>query len=217
MCAVLGPNGGGKTTLLRCLLGLQPYASGELRVLGQLPAAVRAQDVSYVPQQKTLDRSFPAQALEVVLSGLRRRWSWRIGGADVQLALEALRDAGAEKFAQRSISVLSGGELQRVFLARALVRRPQLILLDEPASGVDIAGEADFHQVLEAYRRNSGATVVMVTHDWAGAAHHADKVLVLAQRQLAFGPPHEALSDSVLRDAFGHHGHAHAMGWGQHV
>jgi zinc transport system ATP-binding protein len=217
LCAVLGPNGGGKTTLLRCLLGLVTPSAGEVRVLGSTPTKVDRQrrlsplEISYVPQLKTLDRSFPALAIEVVLSGLRRRWSWRLRGADVDRAQAALEQAGVGGLARRSVSVLSGGELQRVFLARALVRRPQLILLDEPASGIDLAGEADFQHVLDEYRRESGATVLLVTHDWAGALHHADKVLVLARKQLGYGTPKETLTDALMRDVFGHHGHAHAM------
>lgn len=213
LCAVLGPNGGGKTTLLQCILGLLAPARGAVLIDGVPAARADSAQLSYVPQLKTLDRSFPALAAELVLSGVKRRWSWRLGAADLQLARSALALVGAEPLTLRSAGQLSGGELQRVYLARALARRPRLILLDEPASGVDVAGEADFHHVLDDYRRQSGATVLMVTHDWGGSLHHADQVLLLNRRQLAFGSPAEALSDRVLRDAFGHHGHSHGMGW----
>jgi zinc transport system ATP-binding protein len=104
--------------------------------------------------------------------------------------------------------------LQRVYLARALARRPKLLLLDEPAAGVDIAGEADMYHLLDAYRRERGATIVMVTHDWAGALHHASRALLLNRGLLAYGPPQEVLTDANLRLAFGHLGHSHPMGGG---
>ncbi len=166
-----------------------------------------------MPQLKTLDRSFPALSCEVVLSGSLRRWPFDTSRAQHRLAADALAQVGAAHLAHRPFSVLSGGELQRVYLARALVRQPRLVLLDEPAAGIDRPGEEDMHHVLEAYRRASGATVVMVTHDWGAAFHHASRVLILNQRCIAYGPPREALTDANLRLAFGHSGHAHAMSW----
>jgi zinc transport system ATP-binding protein len=105
---------------------------------------------------------------------------------------------------------LSGGQLQRVYLARALVRRPRLLLLDEPATGVDRLGEVDLYRHLEAYQEETGATILMITHDWE-AAHHASHVLVLNRRVIGFGPPERALSEECLRQAFGHLGHEHAL------
>lgn len=211
--AVLGPNGGGKTTLLRAVLGLVSAASGSVALFGQTASALPPLQIGYVPQLKTLDRSFPAQALELVVCGMRRRWSWRALPSERDAALAALRLVGAEHLADKSIAWLSGGELQRVYLARALARRPRLVLLDEPASGIDVFGEADMYHVLEDYRRETGAAVLMVTHDWGAAYHHADLVLLLNRQLVGFGPPATALSDEHMRAAFGHHGHDHAMGW----
>jgi zinc transport system ATP-binding protein len=106
---------------------------------------------------------------------------------------------------------LSGGELQRVYLARSLVREPRLLVLDEPVAGIDAVGEQDMQRVLEVYRHRTRATVLMVTHDWETAYHHATHVLVLSRRQIAFGPPAAALTDEVLRRAFGHIDHPHGM------
>ncbi len=211
-CAILGPNGGGKSSLLKLVLGLLQPSSGSLLVGGGPPGA-SGMGIGYVPQVKTLDRNFPAQALDLVVSGLTRAWPWRISPAQRETAQAALDQAGAGNLAGRQLSVLSGGELQRVYLARALARRPQLILLDEPAAGMDAAGEHDMYHVLESYQRASSATVLMVTHDWGTAFHHASMALVLNRRLLACGPPAEVLSDETLREAFGHSGHSHGMSW----
>lgn len=211
--AVLGPNGAGKSTLLRLLLGLLPPSAGTLRIFGNAPGPAHAASIGYVPQLKTLDRSFPALSCEVVLSGLKRRWPWRLNRVQHAQAVEALMRVGAGQLAHRPFAVLSGGELQRVYLARALARRPRLILLDEPAAGIDLAGTSDMFHLLEEYRRDTGATILMVTHDWGAAYHHATCALLLKQRLLACGPPAEALTDLNLRELFGHAGHAHAMGW----
>lgn len=212
--AVLGPNGAGKSTLLKILLGLETPTEGRVEVLGHSPAKLPPGLVGYVPQLKTVDRSFPALTCEVVASGLLRRWPWRLSRALHEQAEQALGQAGAEHLAHRPFSVLSGGEVQRVYLARALMRKPRLILLDEPAAGIDAAGEDLMYGALEKYRRDSGATIVMVTHDWGAAFHHASCVLLMNKRVVACAPPGEALSDENLRQAFGHGGHAHAMSWG---
>ena len=209
--AVVGPNGGGKTTLIRVMLGLVEAHTGSVHVFGRPPAAVDPALVGYVPQVKGLDRSFPARALDLVLTALRRRWPFRSGQDDRARAREALRRVGAEPLADRSLATLSGGELQRVYLARALVRRPRLVLLDEPATGIDMAGAADLYDVLEADQDERETTIVMVTHDWNAAYHHATRVLLLDGRQVGFGRPEAVLTDAGLRDAFGHIGHAHAM------
>lgn len=208
--AVVGPNGSGKSTLLKVCLGLIQPEIGTVRLHGRAPERVPPEWLGYVPQVKTFDRSFPALAIELVVTGLRRRWPGRLGD-ERRLALDALDRVGVAPLAARPSGRLSGGELQRVYLARALVRRPRLVLLDEPAAGIDVVGEADMYRLLDDYRRDAGATIVMVTHDLEAASHHASHVLVLNGRQIAFGPPAVGLSDDCLRRAFGHLGHAHTM------
>jgi zinc transport system ATP-binding protein len=209
--AVVGPNGGGKTTLIRVLLGLLEPDAGAVRVFGQRPSSVEPALVGYVPQVKHLDRTFPARAVDLVLTALRQRWPFRIGQGDRARARRALRRVGAEALADRALKRLSGGELQRVYLARTLVRTPRLILLDEPATGIDVAGASDLYGVLEADQAERETTIVMVTHDWNAAYHHASHVLLIDGRQVGFGRPAAVLTDAGLRDAFGHTGHAHAM------
>lgn len=209
--AIVGPNGSGKTTLLETIVGLERPTAGRVRVFGKAPRAVAPGVVGYVPQVKTLDRSFPAQAIDVVLSALHQRWPFRLREAGREQALDALSRVGAEPLAARPVGKLSGGELQRIYLARSLIRTPRLVVLDEPTTGVDAVGTLDLYAFLETYQRECDATVLMVTHDWNTAYHHADQVLVLDGTQVSFGPPEQALDEQCLREAFGHVGHAHAM------
>lgn len=214
--AIVGPNGSGKTTLLKTLLGLVEPERGHVRVFGEPPGRSGRQVAGYVPQVKALDRRFPAQAVELVLSGLHRRWSFWPSASDREQALESLRGVGAEHLAERTLGKLSGGELQRVYLARSLIRTPRVVVLDEPATGVDAAGTSDLYSLLDAYQRQRQATVLMVTHDWNAALHHATRVLVMDKTLISYGPPREALNEEHLRRAFGHVGHAHAMLTGGH-
>jgi len=117
----------------------------------------------------------------------------------------------AEDLAERALSRLSGGELQRVYLARSLIRIPRVVILDEPATGIDVVGSTDLYELLDDYQETHQATVLLVTHDWNAAYHHATHVLLLDGRQVGYGPPETALKEECLREAFGHIGHAHAM------
>lgn len=207
--SILGPNGAGKTTFLKIVLGLIKNYSGTITVFGKKPTEVEPALLGYVPQFKTMDRKFPAIAIELVASGLIKKWPWNIRGKSKNLAYEALALVKSEHLAERSLSTLSGGELQRVCLARSIVRNPKLIVLDEPATGIDAIGEADLYNLLEDYQKKSGTTILMITHDWHVAHHHSDYVLLLNRNQIAFASPKEALSENNLRIAFGHIGHHH--------
>jgi len=209
--AIIGPNGAGKSTLLKLVLGLLRPTQGRVFVFGVPAPRAPAEWLGYVPQFKTLDRTFPALAIELVATGLRRRWPFRLTRREREASLEELKRVRAEDLAFRRLSRLSGGELQRVYLARAYVRRPRLLLLDEPATGMDVLGEADMYRMLERYQREQGATILMITHDWEAARHHATHVLVLNRRVIGFGPPERALTDECLRRAFGHEGHPHEL------
>lgn len=209
--AVIGPNGAGKSTFMKAMMGLIPLSGGRARILGVAPGSQGRADVGYIPQIKTLDRNFPALPIELVITGLRGSWPWRLRPGEKEAALEAMRRAGIDHRARIPIGKLSGGELQRVYLARAFVRRPRLILLDEPATGMDRRGEADMYSLLEKYRAIHHATIIMITHDWEAARHHASHVLLLDRQPIGFGSPGEVLSDENMRRAFGHVGHHHSM------
>lgn len=162
--AMIGPNGGGKTTLLKLILGLLTPEKGEIRVMGRRPVRVSHQ-IGYVPQDVNINRRFPITALDVVLMGKLapgRRWS-KDGAGDRRDAMQALDRIDMADFAGRRIGELSGGQRQRVFIARALVTHPRLLLLDEPTASIDSRGQTDFYQLLK--RLNDEISIVVVSHD----------------------------------------------------
>jgi zinc transport system ATP-binding protein len=209
--AIVGPNGAGKTTFLKVLLGLIQPTHGSVKIFDKKPDKIPPHWVGYVPQVKTMDRSFPALSIELILTGLKNRWPWRLPQTDRDLAMEALEKVGASHLAERQIGKLSGGEMQRICLARSIVRKPKIVMLDEPATGIDAIGELDMYRHLEVYQKESGATLLMITHDWHAATHHANQVLLLNRKQVSFGPPNSALNEDNLRLAFGHIGHKHEL------
>lgn len=162
--AMIGPNGGGKTTLLRLMLGLLKPKAGNIRVFGR-SARRASSSVGYVPQNVNINSSFPITALDVVLMGKLdpgKRWT-RQPASDQKEAMAALEDLEMATHAQKRIGELSGGQRQRVFIARALVSRPKLLLLDEPTAGIDTKGQADFYRLLKEL--NDKMTIVVVSHD----------------------------------------------------
>jgi len=209
--AIVGPNGAGKSTFLKVLLGLVLPTTGKVKIFGKPPLRVDPNLIGYVPQFKTMDRSFPALSIELVYTGLTRNWPWRLNKNTREKVFKALEQVGAAHLAMRPIGRLSGGELQRVCLARSIVRQPKLLMLDEPATGIDAIGEEDMYRMLEVYQKQSGATLMMITHDWHAATHHADYVLLLNRKQISFGTPAKALKEDNLRLAYGHIGHEHAL------
>jgi zinc transport system ATP-binding protein len=164
-----------------------------------------------VPQVKTLDRSFPALPIELVSTGLNAKWPGKIKESDKLPVMETLEKVGAGNLAKRPLNKLSGGELQRVYLARALIRNPKILILDEPATGIDWIGENDIHKIIDDYKTEFNATIIMVTHDWESAYHHADHVLMLNRQILCFDSPDKAFTEQCLRQTFGHVGHRHEM------
>ena len=161
---MIGPNGGGKTTLLKLILGLLEPTAGRIRVLGTSPQRARHR-IGYMSQHATLDRAFPVRVLDVVLMGRLgpRRAAGPFDRADVAAARSTLERVGLADFERRPFADLSGGQRQRVLLARALTSGPELLLLDEPASGLDQKVERDFFDLLQELNRTT--TVVLVSHD----------------------------------------------------
>jgi ABC-type Mn2+/Zn2+ transport system ATPase subunit len=192
--AVLGPNGGGKSTLFRALLGELPQRRGTVEVAGR-PA--------YVPQTERARLDFPVSALDVALMGAYGRTPWfrRLGRADRAAAQAALARVGLEERARERFGTLSGGQRQRVLIARALVQDAPVLLLDEPLSGVD-APSATRIEALFAELRAEGRALLVATHD-ARQARAWQRVLCLNHRQVAFGAPAEALTPAVLQATYG--------------
>lgn len=209
--SIVGPNGGGKSTLIKIILGLTKPSEGKVEIYGENVQNVNKSLFGYVPQIKTLDRSFPAKSIELVVSGLYGTWTSKIKDDVKDKALEMLKEVNAEKLAFRQLSTLSGGELQRIYLARSFIRNPKILLMDEPATGIDNAGEKDLNRIIEEFREKEHCTAIMVTHDWEAAFHHSDYVLMLDSRQVCFEKPDKAFCDEFIRSAFGHIGHNHSI------
>jgi ABC-type Mn2+/Zn2+ transport system ATPase subunit len=192
--AVLGPNGGGKTTLLRVLLGELPVLAGSRRVQGR-PA--------YVAQSGRARLDFPVSALDVVLMGAYSRTpAWRrLGRGERVRAHAMLERVGLDAQAGERFGALSGGQRQRVLIARALLQDAELLLLDEPFTGVDRASEAGLLTILDELRAE-GRGLLVSTHD-IDHARRWDRVLCVNGAQVAFGPPADALTTAALQATYG--------------
>jgi ABC-type Mn2+/Zn2+ transport system ATPase subunit len=194
--ATVGPSGSGKTTLLRVILGSVRTASGTVTRANRLR-------VGYVPQVETVDWAFPITVGECVLmarsAGRRAPWSTRSERAEVGALLERLGLGGLER---RHIRALSGGQQQRVFIARALLDSPQLLLMDEPTSGVDVRTRHDVLHLL-AELNAAGLAVVLTTHDLNGIAAHCRTLVCLNRQVIAQGSPGDVLTPDVLERTYG--------------
>jgi len=192
-----GPNGAGKSTLLKTILGLVKPTSGIVRIGGLTPREGRSK-VGYVPQRKSFDRDFPASPLEVVVAALRGRWPLVVRGAERDRAMAALARTGAEKLAHAQMRDLSGGETQRVFLARALVTDPELVILDEPTAGVDVEGRAAIIDLMAEISASETIAAVLVTHNLQAIARCAERVVYLDRRVKAWGLWNELSAERTL-------------------
>jgi zinc transport system ATP-binding protein len=212
--AILGPNGGGKTTLLRIVLGLLQPTRGTVRVLGAEPARARGR-VGYVPQRTQFDPEFPIRVVDVVRTGrLRRERMLRpLGARDREVAARALATVELTDLAERPIGALSGGQLQRVLIARALAIEPELLLLDEPTASLDERIGTGVWELLAELSRS--LTVVVISHDIGAISRHVRSVACLNRRLHAH--PARELTAEMLEATYGcpvdllAHGHPHRV------
>jgi zinc transport system ATP-binding protein len=203
LTAVIGPNGAGKTTLFRAMLGELPH-TGELRfVHAGDHGRTLVPRIGYVPQKLDFDPASPVTVTDLFAAAISRLPVW-LGTlrATRKLALEALARVDVAELADCSLGRLSGGQLQRVLLALALQPLPDLLLLDEPVSGVDQAGTDVFYQMVCRLRHQFDLSVILVSHDLAEVARHADRLIFLNRTVLADGPPAKVLSEPAVRRAF---------------
>ena len=206
MVGIVGPNGGGKSTLINAVLGLVPKEGGEVAILGRTVDRRTRRLVGYVPQREDVNWNFPVSAFDVVMMGrvpsmkLLRRPTAR----DKELVWGALRTVGMEKLADTRIGEFSGGQQQRIFLARALAQEAEVLLLDEPVSGVDAPSQHEIFDLLRGLQE-AGKTVIVTTHDLSCVAERFDLALLLNRRLVAFGRPEEVFTSQLLNETYQSH------------
>jgi ABC-type Mn2+/Zn2+ transport system ATPase subunit len=205
LLAIIGPNGAGKSTLLKTIAGLLPPFAGTVEVLGGPPRR-EARRIAYVPQAELVDWGFPVTVGDVVMMG-------RVpligigrtpGAADREAVEDALETVGMADLTRRQVGELSGGQRRRVFLARAIAAKPDLYLLDEPVTGVDVTTQEDLMRILDAESK-AGRTVVATTHDLGSAAMHYRQVAFINGRVVAFGPSDLVMDSKLLEATYGGH------------
>jgi zinc transport system ATP-binding protein len=184
---LIGPNGGGKTTLLKLIMGFVRPQSGLIEVFGKPPCSALA-EIAYVPQNLRYDRQFPISVLELVLSGRLSRLPWYGAHSqeDYQAAADALEQVGMLSFRDHSFGTLSGGQAQRALIARALVSHPKLLLLDEPTASVDSQAESDIYKILRGLQGKM--TIIMVTHNLKVAIDMVERVLCVQREVISLLP-----------------------------
>ncbi|ATF12037.1 metal ABC transporter ATP-binding protein [Brevibacillus sp. HB1.2] len=202
MVGIIGPNGAGKSTLIKALLDLIPRDKGNVRIFGKETNEFRKK-IAYVPQRSMIDWTFPITVMDTVLIGTypsvglfkfpkKKEKVW---------ALECLRRVGLEDFRDRQIGELSGGQQQRVFLARALAQKPELLLLDEPFVGIDVASEDTIIRILKELQFQD-KTIVVVHHDLSKAYAYFDQLLLMNKELIKFGTVDEVLNREVMSRAY---------------
>ncbi len=179
--AIIGPNGGGKSTLLKLLLGLEKPKQGSVRVFGEAPSK-NLSLVGYVPQNTNVNTDFPIKVIEVVLMGHvgEKTPLFGYGKDETACAMGALAQVGMQDFAQSKIGSLSGGQRQRVMIARALCAHPKILILDEPTSSIDINGQKEIYELLKML--NSSITIIVVSHDISVILEYANKAAHINKR-----------------------------------
>ena len=220
MLAIIGPNGGGKSTLLKILLGVLRGYTGVVRVFGESPERARRRAViAWVPQRTDAEMSFPISARQAVtMTAERAMPGWRSLSREVRRRVdEALARTGAQDYADKAVGALSGGQWQRVMIARALAAQPRVLALDEPLTGIDAAGQSQFGEMLRTLHKSLGLTILLVSHDLraiataarapgassVGGAGGADRVACL-RRTLHFHAAPRGITPQVLADVFQH-------------
>ncbi len=215
--AVIGPNGGGKTTLIRLLLGLEKKSKGSIKLFGQEQKAFKSWDkIGYVPQRVShIDQYFPATVEEVVKMGrtAKRGLFTRESQEDRDAVEQAMKKMDVLNLRQKLVGELSGGQRQRVMISRALASKPEVLILDEPNTGVDMVSQNRFYTLLRELNEKDGMTILFITHDVGVIADDIQSMLCVNQTLLACNNPHEVLSCTEMSKLYGidahliHHHH----------
>ncbi|MCE5194676.1 MAG: metal ABC transporter ATP-binding protein [Nitrospiraceae bacterium] len=203
---IVGPNGSGKTTLLRVMLGLIRPSNGTIRIFNRLPEQGMKDGIfGYLPQHINLDMNFPASALDVVLMGLYGklgilRWP---SSKEKNKAMEYIKLIGMSGNENRQFYDLSGGEQQRISIARALINDPKVLILDEPSTGIDVVGQEDFYHLLKGLQKRFGLTIIMVSHDIGSVTAYVDEIACLNKTLYYHGAPLGAINEKMLEKLYG--------------
>ena len=202
LTALIGPNGAGKTTLIRALLGQTPY-TGKIRHVDARGHDFPAPRIGYVPQQLPFDREMPLTVLDLMAGCLQKRPVWTGIGKKTRAQVEqALSETQAESLIDKRLGALSGGELQRVLLSMAITPLPDLLVLDEPVSGMDQNGLSLFLQTVSSLLKTHHLGILMVSHDWDLVRRFADHAILLNQNVLAAGTPKEVFASEAFEKTF---------------
>lgn len=198
---IMGPNGGGKSTLLKAVLGLIPVLQGKITIMGK-PQNEGRKLIGYVPQFSNMDRSFPISAIEVVLSGmlsdgLHPFFSFKPSHRDE--AMHCLEKVNLKDLAKRQINDLSGGEFQRLLIARALATKPSMLMLDEPTANVDPSSTEQIYSLLTELNKNT--TIILVTHDLMTIASNLKRIVCINHGIIYHGEP--KLTEKIVNELYG--------------
>ncbi len=207
MLGVIGPNGSGKSTLIQCIDGLLKPKNGSILLDGTdikgISRKEMAKIVGYVPQ--TSSRSFfPSTVLDTVLMGRRPHLGWRSSGTDVMKAIKVLRLMGIENLAMNDINQLSGGQQQKVLIARALAQEPSVLLLDEPTSNLDIKHQLEVLEIIQEMVVERGISAIMAVHDLNLASKYTDRIIMMKEGRIVDqGTPSDVLTQENIRSVYG--------------
>jgi len=202
---IVGPNGGGKTTLLNVIMGLLRPQKGTVLLFGRKPGKRGRLEVGYLPQISHAQESFPVTVLDVVLMGLYNRIGFfhRPDRNNKEVAMNLLAKVNMADHAERPFGALSGGQQQRVNIARALASEPKLLVLDEPSTGIDSLAQEDFYELLAKLRDEQSISVIMVSHDIGVITSHADQIACLNVQLHYHGEPNSCFSPEISEKVFG--------------
>lgn len=200
---IIGPNGSGKSTLLKAVLEIVPKKSGSVSLFNHSLNLVRNR-IAYVPQRESIDWNFPISVSQVVEMGRlnTKKWWQKKKQSDQEIVQNALAEVQLLDFMDRSIGELSGGQQQRVFIARALAQEAELIIMDEPFVGIDMASQESIISLIKKLR-DTGKTIVIVHHDLSVVAQHFDEVILLNQKLIAHGSIQEILTPELIEQVYG--------------
>ncbi len=208
--SIVGPNGSGKSTLLRAIMGLKDYYRGKIEVFGKPVSSAGTQALfGYLPQSSNYDARFPVKAFDVVAMSRysRKRFLEKLSREDLSIIEESLEKVEMSASRNHHFGSLSGGQKQRVLIARALALKPRILVLDEPATGLDAVAQDGFYELLRSLRDREDLTILMVSHDIGAVSQVVDRLACIKRRIHFHGRPDECAPDEALAQVFGRNIH----------